>query len=407
MRINKKLLGGTLILLLTFNIFNIFNFLYQFGMARLLTIVEYGILSSLYSILYIIAIFTESIQIVVTKYSSSEEEKGKLKNLFKRSLKKAFKSSFFFLTLYLLIALPLSPLLKIPYSLMAFNGLMIFAFFLLPVSRGIMQGTKMFKSLGISMIIESLIKLVLAVSFVLLGWKIYGALLGPILGASIAFLLSFPMLKKILKAKEKKAETAQIYSYTAPVFFTIFAVLVFFSLDIIIAKIVFSPEIAGQYAIASVISKIIFMGTQPISKAMFPLSAESKKDENPDDKSKSSENIFKNAFTTLSFALVACLLILYFFPELLVKIFAGRIIPESAGILFLLGLSASLLSLTNLVLLHKLSLGKTKSYLLLPIFLVIEAFLLFYFSKSLFQFSMALVTASATFLWGSLLLLKE
>jgi len=399
-KISKGLLKGSFILLIAFGIYNFFNFIFQFSMARLLTIEDFGILASLYSIIYALALFTEAIQIVITKYASKETDKGRMKNILRRSLRKSFLVASVFFLAYLPIAIFLSFLLKINYLLLALNGLMIFAAFLTPITRGIMQGKERFKSLGLNMVIESTVKLAFAVLLVFFGWKVYGAIAGTLIGVSAAFILSFLPLKNIIKVKEKKVQTKEIYNYSKPVFFVVMAILIFYSIDIIIARIFFPADIAGSYAIASILAKTIFLGTQPISKAMFPMSSKKNSKEKP-------ENIFANSLLILLLAIIAALLVFYLFPELLIKIFSGRNIAESAGILFNLGLAISLISITNLILLYKISIGKVKGYAYLIIFIFIEIFLLSYFSKDLFQFSLAFVTASTIFLWGSIVLLNE
>jgi O-antigen/teichoic acid export membrane protein len=400
MKLNKSLIGGSLILLISINFFNFFNFVFQLSMARMLTIAQYGILASLFSIIYIFGFFMESIQTIVAKYTAKEKEKEKLKNILKRTSKKAWGTSLIFFTLYLLIAIPLTFLLKISYPLLALTGLSVFIVFFLPITRGIMQGEKKFKSLGGNMVIEATMKLVLGIFFVYVGWQVFGAILGVILGAVIAFLLSFTSILDVMRSSEKKSNTKNIRGYSKQTFVIIFTIMVFFSLDVIMAKILFTDEIAGAYAIASVLAKIIFFGTLPISKAMFPLSAENKKE-------KGSSNVFANSIVILFLAIFASLTVFYFFPSLIIGIFSGKIIPESASILFLLGIAMSLISLANLNLLYKLSREKVSGYQYLPIFILVEIALLFFFSASLLQFSIAFITASVAFLWGSIILLGK
>lgn len=401
MKVNKALLSGSIYLLIAINLYFVLNFFFHFAMARMLTITDYGILVTLYSIMYFIGISSESIQTVITKYSSVEGDEGRLKNLFKRAVKKGAWASIWLFIPYLLLSFPLAYLLKISYPLVAITGLLIFSAFLLPIGRGVMQGRKMFKSLGINMIIEAALKITLAILLVFLGWRVYGAIVATVLGSFIAFAFVFFTLKKILKAKERKKNVEGIYEYTTPVFFVTLATIAFFSLDVIIAKIVFSGEVAGYYAISSTLGKILFFGTQAISKAMFPFSAEVKSI-----RSKKTSNIFANAFTFLIVCIIVALGIFYLFPEILVRIFAGRFIPESSAILFFVAIGFGLLSITNLILLYKLSLGKIKGAYYLLSFVLIEILLLLYFSQNLFQFSIAFVTASAIFLWGSILLMN-
>ena len=401
MKFNKSLISGSLILLISFNLYNALNFFYHFSMARLLTIAQYGVLASLFSIIYMLALFTESIQIVITKYSNKEKDKGKLKNLLKKSLKKATKGSIYLFIFYLAISFILSSLLKIDYLLLALTGLMVFVSFFSPITRGIMQGRKRFSSLGKNMVTEAVIKLSVSILFVFIGWKVYGAIIGAILGPVIAIALSFISISDIISAKEKETLNHGIYNYAKPTFAINLAILTFYTIDVLIAKIFFPETIAGAYAIAATLSKIIFFGTQPISRAMFPLSAE-----NISNKSKS-QNVLFNSLSILGAGILVSLSIFYFFPEFIINIFSGKIIPEATSILFYLGISMSLLSITYMILLYKLSIGKVKGYKYLFIFLVLEILLLSYFSSSLFQFSIALVTSSAAILWASVFLLRE
>lgn len=401
MRLNKSLIKGSLVLLISFNLFNVINFVFHFGMARLLSISDYGILLTLFSIIYLLAVFSESIQLVIVKYSSRENDGGKLKNLLMRSLKKSFFVSLFLFALYLVLAVPFSYLLKIEYPLMALNGVIIITLFLSPVSRGILQGKKRFKDLGVNMLIEAIIKLALALAFVYIGWRVYGAILGTFFGLLIAFFLSFIKLGDITKSKEKPAYVQDIYKYSKPAFVVNLAILLFYSLDVIIARIFFSEVAAGSYAIVSILAKTIFMGTQPISRAMFPLSAENKSGK------KKSENIFLNSFAITFAAIISALILFYFFPEFIVKIFSGKEIEMSSNLLFYLGIAIGLLSLSNLILLYKLSLGKIRGCAYLFFLIIVEVFLLSFFSKDLFQFSIAFITAAAIFLWGVIFLVRE
>jgi len=401
LKLNKGLIKGSLVLLIAFNIYNLFNFIFQFSMVRMLSVSDYGILATLFSIIYFLGVFTESIQTIITKYTAKEENKGKLKNILKKSLKKAYFISSILFLVYLLAAIPLSSLLKIDYPLIALNGLMIFITFFVPINRGILQGRKRFFPLGVNMIAESTIKLILAVVLAFIGWKVYGAMLGVILGVSIAFALSFFNIGDIIRAKEEKAETDDIYGYSKPTFLILLTVFIFYGIDIIIAKIFFPAEIAGSYAIASILAKTIFFGTQPIGRAMFPLSVENKSEKGK------SENVFSNALIILLLIIIAALALFYFFPEMIIKIFSGKDIPEATSILFYIGIAIGLFSLANLILLYKLSVGRIRGYWVLFVFIAIEVFLLSYFSKNLFQFSIAFITSAAMFLWAAVVLIRE
>jgi len=399
--INKSLVRGSLILLVAFNLYNFLNFIFHFSMARFLSVADYGVLLTLYSIIYLFGVFSESIQIVIVKYSSKENDSGKLKNLLKRSLKKSFFVSIILFLLYLLIAIPLAILLKIEYPLLALTGLMILLFLIVPANRGMLQGKKRFKSLGFNMISEALTKLALAIFFVYIGWRVYGAIIATVLGVLISLLFSFVSLKDIMKSKEKRVDTEDIYEYTKPAFVINLAILLFYSVDVIIARIFFSEFVAGSYAIASILAKTIFMGTQPISRAMFPLSAENHSD------NKKSENILLNSFAIILVGVVIALVLFYFFPDFIVHVFSGKEILEAVSILFYLGIAIGLFSFASLILLYKLSVGKIKGYPYLFLLIFFEIVLLCYFSNDLSQFSIAFITSAAVFLGGVVFLVGE
>src|SRR3989344_130326 len=394
MKFNKGLLKGDLILLVAFGIFNFLHFLFQLFMARMLSISDYGILATLFSIIYILSVLTESIQIIIAKYSAGAVDNGKLKDLLKRSFGKALYPSLFLFVIYILLAIPLSYVLKIDFLLLLFSSMIIFLAIFIPINRGIMQGRERFRSLSLNMIVEASIKLVIGILFVYLGFRVYGAITGVLFGGFFALLLSFVQLTDIIKFKRTKMETPDIYGYAKPAFIITAITVIFYSLDIIIAKIFFPSEIAGYYALSSILGKIIFWGTLPIGKAMFPMSASKSLEK---DKSK---NLFLNAFGTVIFCILAALVMFYVFSGPIIKIFSGRVISESASILFYVGIAFSFISITNLILLYKLSLGKVNRYLNLFIFIIIEILLLSYFSKNLLQYSIAFMTASAIFLWG-------
>jgi O-antigen/teichoic acid export membrane protein len=276
---------------------------------------------------------------------------------------------------------------------------MIFAAFLPPITRGMLQGRKLFTPLGINLVSEALVKLGLAILLVFFGFQVYGAMAATVLGSFCAFFLSLFSLRQVLNSKEVKMPLGQIYSYSWPVFIIILAVLAFFSLDVIIARMVFNENAAGYYAFASTLAKMIFLATQPISRAMFPLAAEKKQPEG--------HPLLVNALIIISLCIAAALAVFYFFPDFLVLIFTGRIIPESIDILFYAAIAIGLLSITNLVLLYKLSIGKTRNYLLFLIFPAIECILLYLFSDNLVEYSLAFIVSSAIFLWGTIILLDK
>ena len=400
MKLNRALIGGSIILVVTFGIFNVLNYVFHLGMLRMLTVAEYGVLATLLAIVYIVSIFTESIQTVLVKYSARENNLGKAKNLFMRSLHKAFLIAFILFVLYLFAAIKLASLMNIPYPLMVVSGTIIFAMFLTAVGRGILQGRQNFRALGSTMVLEGAIKVILGIAFVYIGWKVYGAVIGAVLGVFAAFIYTLIVLRPLLRARESHVTTPAIYEYSLPVFLIMFTILVFYNLDILIAKIMFDAETAGLYAIIAVIAKTVFFATQPISRAMFPMTAEKMKQG-------LQSNVFRSALIILLACIALAFILFYFFPEFIVWVFTGKSLPVVANLIIYAVLAASFLALANLVILYRLSQGRIRHAAVFLLFVITEAILLYIFSDNLTQFVLAYMTAAAIFLWGSVVLLKR
>lgn len=400
-KLDSPLVKGSILLVIAFGLFSFINFIFQLFMARILTLEDYGILASLFSFIYISSILTESIQNVIVKYSAGKESDGQLKNILKRSLKKvAYLSSILF-GVYLLITLFLFPLFGISYWLLALTGTTLFLACFIPLSRGVLQGRKRFKALSLNMAIEAVSKLIIALALVFWGMGVFGAILGVILGSVIALAVSAIQIRPTIAAKEETAEPIGIYQYARPSLVITAVVIAFFSLDVILAKMLFSPELAGSYAIASILGKIIFWGTVPISKAMLPYSSD-----NSIGKEKK-KKIFPTALALLILGVAAALTIFLIFPSQLIYVFSKKVVPAASSVLFYNGIAFSLISLANLLLLYRLSTGATRGYWMLPIFLVIEIALLSIFSNSLMQFAIAFIAASLIFAIGSFWILRN
>lgn len=397
MKLDKKLIRGSILLLIGINFFSLMGFIFQLVMARSLSLEDYGILAVLFSILYFYGLFSESLQTIVAKYSSRTVSDGYVKTIFGKILTKSLRLSFILFLAYLIIAIPLAHLTKISYLLLAFSGLFIFPALLIPLARGVLQGREFFPSLGLNLIYEGILKLGGGILFAYLGWRVYGAVGAAMLATFLAFLISLISLRTILRSKREPIAGDEIRASSRPIFIVIFTIMIFYSIDVVIARIVFDPIVAGHYAIASVISKSIFWGTQPISKALFPLSNNS---------AHKSRNLLLNAVFFVSLMVICAWALFFLFNDYITFIFSGKNLPESASILLYIGIGMGLTALSNLVLIYKLSVNKTKGYMLIPLVLIVQIMLLMYFSTNLTSFSLAFIAASVLFLLASIFLLR-
>ncbi len=394
--LRRTAITSSIILLVMFNLFNLLNLVFQITSARLLSVTDYGILATLLAFLYILVIFSESIQTVIVKYTSTNESSGKLKNLMRRAFRKTWKASFLLFVAYLLLGIFIAPLLKINYLLFALNGLTIFIVFFTPITRGLLQGRKQFFSLGSNLIFEGALKLLISVGLILLGFGVFGALVGILLALYAALFLSFIPLKDIFRSKEEHIDIGGIYTYSWPVFFAVVSIIFLTNIDLIIAKIVFEETLAGEYAIASVLAKMIFLGTQPISRAMFPLSAQH---------SQSRKKVLSGSLFLLVAIILLAITVFFIAPELAIYLFSQKTLAGAATILPYLAVATSILSVSNLFLFYALSKDTIKHTWILLFIIPISLVSLYIFSSTLLTFSITFTIISIIFLLASLLLI--
>ncbi len=398
----NKLIKGSLILLFLVGIFNVLNFLYHLLMARIMSIEDFGLLKRVFAFMYIGAIFMESIQTVVVKYSSkSNQEYGKLKNIFMRTTKGIVKPAIIITGLFLGVSLFISPLLNIPYSLLFITSLFIAGSMFVPITRGILQGQQRFSALGISMLCEAILKIGVSFLLVYFGWGVFGAIGGVVISLILTFWISLIFIKKVLQSKSEFAELGGIKTYSRPVFLITLVLILFLNIDVLLAGYFFDDFEAGIYAIASTIALIIFIGIQPINKVLFPITA------NESAEKKLSKQNFVRAITIVTLICVVALAVISFFTEDIIYIFSNNTWPQATLPVIILSFGTAFLSLSSTILYYKLSKGNTQGYKYVLLFLVLEIILLTIFSSSVISYSYAFLLSNIIFFIGSVVLLRK
>ena len=399
--LNKSLFKGSIVLLITFGIYNFLNFLYHLLMARSLSIEEYGTLSALLFFSYILIVpFVESMQTLIAKYSASETDDGKINNVLRRISRRIFRAATWIIILYLIALIPLYYFTRIPIALLLLNGMVIFGSLFVPITRGCLQGKKRFFSLGGNMIIESVTKVVVGIILVYLGFAVFGALIAFIAAIVLSLLFSIAAIKDILRKEQVFEGNRGIHGYTKQTLLIVSLIVIAYNFDILLAKILFNDTLAGYYAVSSVLSKAIFWGTQPISKAMFPLTSDK-------DNVVKKRELLMNALLAVGVMSGIALVIFYFFSNIIIYIFSGRVISESIVILPYLGLGSAILAISNVILLYKLSIDRTRGYVYLIIPVVLGIALMIIYSTSLLSYSIAFIASSVLLLLASIVLLNR
>jgi len=397
---------GSLILMILINVGNVINYIFHFSMARLLSTVDYGIFAVLTNIIYIFSVPTLSIQALVSKETTKyrlKKEYGKIKGIFSNLIKETFLISLIAYIIFLIISFYVSKSLNISIYLLALTGFFLFISFITPISIGILQGMKKFNVWGWNYIISCLAKLIIAIILVIVGLKVYGAIIGFIIGSVISFFLVFPFIKEITSSKKVEEKVHLFSKKSLPTVLAILLMVLMYSSDVIIIKMFFDPDSAGKYAIISLLGKMILFGTSAIGSAMFPISSEKY------ESGIKTRSLIKKTYLAVFLLCISAVVILGLFPKLVITLLFGTKYLEVTSILVYVAIAFSALSLLNILVLYKISINKFRMIhvIVLAILFILELIIMFNTCSSLELFSISFMISTIIMFIGGIVLIRK
>lgn len=265
----------------------IINYAYHPLMIKFLDVHTFAEFESLISVFNILWVLVWWISFFLLKeISKNSHDLVKIKSIFVYSNKFLLLFSIFIYLIFLLLSPFISDFLKIDDVLpLNIVGLTIFISFLWIVIWPILQWLEKFKILAVFWIIWAIIKLLAWVWFVLLWFKLYWAIAWFIISWVLTLILSYFYIYKlfyhiqtdnevikIIKKDFKKEYKDMFYS-----FLLVFTLSLYMNIDIILAKNLFSNEIAWIYAWISVIAKFLIFIWLTIETVYYPQIIKSEK----------------------------------------------------------------------------------------------------------------------------------
>ena len=394
--VTHPLISGSSIVFIGSLIVNIFNYVFNLTMGRLLSIEEYGLLASLTAFISIIAIFQTSLIQLFAKFSAAYTAQDNVqlkKALFKNGLKISLGIGLSFFVLLIISIYPFSKFLHVNSYLilvLVFLSSAILIFNSLPL--GILQGELRFISVSALNIIGVVCRILFGVSLVLLGFGVMGGIIGTLISFSILYVVSFFFNKNYKHVKGSDSHVdffKEFKKISLPFLLASLGVIIIQSTDVILARHFLNQTDAGRYAALSLMGKAIFYITSPLFFAFFPLIAQ-KKERN------------EKTFSTLLLGLsIVFLCSLFFF--LLYSIYPSTIIsfffPQSGyqkltSFMGAYSLYILIFSLAFLIHNYYLSLGKTGVYKPSLFSAGVYFILIFFFHQSIQQFINVLIISS-------------
>lgn len=249
------------------------NYLYHLITGRLLSPAQYGLLESFIALSYFIAVLTSTFSLSVIKQVNTTKIK-KLPVLFssltRLSIKLTIISWLIFLSLYPFFKKLLH--LENPTIFIIFSLQILFAF-LPTLYSSIIQAKLKFFTLGFLSLISPLIKIILTLILILLGWKLTGAITGPVLAGLITSFASYLIIKKLLNLRPTPPIKlpANFWRFSSLAFISQLALTSLYATDILLVRHFFSPQLTGLYSAVSTTGKTIFFLSSIILVVSFPV----------------------------------------------------------------------------------------------------------------------------------------
>jgi O-antigen/teichoic acid export membrane protein len=375
---------------------NFLAFLLNLFLARNLSYSDYGIFASLLSIIILASIPAGSINTVLVRFTSDYHSKNQLEKL-QSFYKKSFKFIALFSLLILLSFVIFSPLIKdflhldnVFYVLVV--GLCVAVGYMQVLNTGFLQGLTRFGFLSLTGIFSGVIKLLVGVLFVFLGFRAFSGLWAIVFMGLGTFIITLIPLRFIFSentGSEVHISTKEVLGYALPVFIIVLFMTSFTSIDVILVKHFYSSHQAGLYAGLSLIGKVIFYFTLPIPSVMFPLLIRRK------NLGKNFNNLFHLALLLVLIPSVAITGFYFIFPKFVVNLFlGGRDYLEIAKFAGFFGITLTIFSLINVCVNFFLSLNKTKIAPLIVIAALAQIILIYFFHSNFYQIIGISITVS-------------
>jgi len=324
-KINLKdpLVSGSLLVLTGSFAVNILSYLFQLLVGRMLSVSEYGILISLFSLVAIVNIPAVVVNTSIVKIVSelkAKEDYASVSGLFLWLFKAFLVFGLIVLVLSFLLGDKIVRFLNFSDTLLFLVFMLFFvSVFVLSIPLSFLQGLHKFKEFSIVNFVSAFNKLFFGIGVTFFTYKVIGTVWGIFAGALVSLLVSLLIVKDAVLAKASSVSfwIKKLAEFAVPSSISLIALAILFNVDVVLVKHFFDDHTSGIYSSLAIIGRILFFGTSSIGLVLFPLSSSSHA------KGRDTKGIFAKSLFLTSFLLMSGFVVFYFFPALIVEILFG------------------------------------------------------------------------------------
>lgn len=391
------------ILLLGTNILaGIFAYLLHPFLGHMMSIQEYGQVAALISLALVLATPTQIITTIATKYASSpsaSENHAQL-NDFIRHLT----------VIFLIAGIGITAVFVATSSYVAFFfhlnspqgviilGLIFIVSLITPLNQGTLQGLQHFGWFATITLLSSFLRLVLAIGFVLMGLGVNGAILGIVVSALLAYLVSLQPLREILRGPRiPTGSLRSLWSYSILASAVTVGTVALYSIDTVLAKHFLSASDAGLYAALATIGRTVLLVSIGVTTVMFPRVVALHERGEPH------MRIVIQAMLGVLILSAAVEIVFYFAPSLVTKLLFGQAFVAISGQLATYGMAMLLLAVGWVIINYFLAIGNHPVVLIVFLACALQTGLIFWHHAAITQVVQAVIVTDAALVFALLI----
>jgi glycosyltransferase involved in cell wall biosynthesis/O-antigen/teichoic acid export membrane protein len=347
-----SLLSGGGLLVISLMISNFSNFIFNAFLGRTLSFEEFGFIT-LYNTLWLLLLIvlnglSATVNHTVASVFPVSQSSAKL--FYNRLTQKALLFGALGASTWLVLLPLIATFFKVRdwVTLIYFVPMIVVGLYSV-MGRGYLQGLLRFTNIAVLVLVESISKLVIAAGFVFFGFKHFTYLSIP-LSIVCAFVVTLWFIKrvKIVNDENPVVERFPKRFFVAAII-TGLSSTAFLSVDILLAKHFLNERMAGEYAVLSLVGKMIYFFGSLLNTFMISLisSAEGRK-RNP-------KLVFYSLFAGTAFLVLCGFVALGPLGHIFVPLLLGEKTRVILPYLTLYTLAISLFTLANTIIIYRLS----------------------------------------------------
>ena len=279
-KLQRRLLSGSAIMLVSSVFVGGMNLIYNFAVAHELGAGKFGHASVIYTLLMLLSSVTLSFQLVCSKYAARSGSVAERVAIYRLLHRRAWVAGIAVGLALALVSGAITRYLNLPTTdfILVLAGGVVF-YVPLGVRRGFMQGTYDFVPLAINFALEVIVKLIGAVVLMSGGYGVEGVVGAISASVVVAYFVGVPRKHYASAGSPQTNLRAGVGEGVQAITFFVGQVIIN-NLDIVLVKHFFEASQAGVYAAIALVGRVVYMLSWSVVSSMFPFSAGARENKN-------------------------------------------------------------------------------------------------------------------------------